>query len=234
MISIVGDTHTHTLSSGHAYSTLIENIGRAKELGHKFLAVTDHGSSMPGAPVSAYFSTMRQLPDEISGVKILKGVEVNITDYDGSLDLSDKILQSLDIVIASFHGYCIGQGSFEDRTRAWISIAQNPLVDVIGHCGEEKYSFDHRPVIEEFRKYNKIVEINSHSFAARIGSDQNCPKIASLCAEYGVPIVLCSDAHFADRVGEVSAAVAMIESIGFPEELILNTDYDRFMKFMKK
>ena len=233
MISIVGDTHTHTLSSGHAYSTLMENAMRAKELGHRFMALTDHGPALPGAPAAVYFSTMRLITDEIYGVKIIRGVEANIVDYDGSLDLSDKMLRGIDWVIASFHGFCVEPGSFEDRTRAWISIARNPLVDVIGHCGEEKYSFDHIPVIQEFSRNGKVVEINSHSFVARVGSERNCPIIAGLCAEYGVPIVISSDAHFAGRVGEVSAAVSMLESINFPEELILNADYDRFMRFTR-
>ena len=234
MISIVGDTHTHTLSSGHAHSTIIENAKRASELGHRFLAITDHGPALPGAPTAVHFSTLRFITDEIYGVKIIRGVEANIVDYDGALDLSEKTLRGVDWVIASFHGLCIKPSSFEDHTRAWISIARNPLVHVIGHCGEGKFSFDHKPVIEEFGRQGKIVEINAHSFAARPGSEHNCPIIAGLCAQYKVPIVVSSDAHFAGRVGEVSKAVSMLESIGFPEELILNADYDRFMSYLTK
>ena len=233
MISIAGDTHTHTLSSGHAYSTVTENAKRAGALGHKFMATTDHAPTIPGAPQAEYFRCLRFISDEIYGVKIIKGVEVNIIDYDGGLDLRDSILRNLDWVIASFHGYCLKPGSMEDHSRAWTSIARNPLVDVIGHCGEERYKFDYAPVIREFKKYGKVVEINAHSFASREGSDRNCPMIAALCAEYGVPVVLSSDAHFADMVGEVSASVAAVESVNFPEELILNADYERFMKFLR-
>jgi len=83
--------------------------------------------------------------------------------------------------------------------------------------------------MKAFKECGKIVEINAHSFNARKGSDENCRKIAIACAERGIPVVVCSDAHYHLAVGEVEAAVDMLKEIGFPDELVLNADYDRFL-----
>ena len=110
----------------------------------------------------------------------------------------------------------------------------NPHVDVIGHSGDQRYLFDYRPVIEEFGRQGKVVEINSHSFVIRPGSDVNCRKIARLCAEMEVPVLVNSDAHVCYNVGHVQEAVAMLEEIHFPERLVLNAHADRLMEYLKE
>lgn len=225
---IVADTHTHTLMSGEAFCTLNENIAAAKKAGLTFLAVTDHACAMEGAATRYYFRNLPQLPQETDGIKLLRGVEVNVTDYGGSLDLSGEILEKLDWVIASFHGRVLPSGSQSDHDRAWLAIAENPLVDVIGHCGNPSYPFTHETVIRSFATHGKIVEINNHSFGGRPGSAENCRHIAQLCMAYGVPVVVSSDAHHSSDIGKFDEAVSMLQSIGFPEELILNADCERF------
>ena len=77
------DLHSHTVSSGHAYSTLIENVQAAEKLGFEALATTDHGPSMPGAPHEYHFYNLLSLPKRIGNVRILRGIEANIIDRQG-------------------------------------------------------------------------------------------------------------------------------------------------------
>ncbi|WRS28099.1 phosphatase [Oscillospiraceae bacterium MB08-C2-2] len=233
-MKIIADTHTHTSACSHGYSTLWENIQHARKIGLKFLAYTEHGPSLEGSPNDMYFRNFSMVPDCVDDIVILKGAEVNILDFDGALDLSDKILAKLDWVIASFHTMCIEPGTREDHTRAWLSIARNPLVDVIGHCGDERYCFDHEVVIKEFAQYNKIVEVNAHSFDCRPGSETNCPAIMDLCQKYNVPVVVSSDAHFFTHIGEFDKALEVLKSIDFPQELVLNADYNRFLEVARR
>ena len=151
-----------------------------------------------------------------------------ILDENGTLDLADRVLDRLEWVIASIHGYLTAPMDVERHTKLWWNVAANPLVDVIGHCGEEKFRFDYETGVKAFAKYGKIVEINASSPKSRSGSKENCIEIARLCAKYGVPLVLSSDAHFAGDVGEVSEAVKIVREAGVPEELILNADAERF------
>lgn len=228
-MNLIADTHTHTIACDHAYSTLTENAAAAAKRGLRFLASTEHASALPGAPRPLHFSNLKELPPQLHGVTILKGAEVNILDREGNLDLPEWILARLDWVIASFHVVTCEPMSEEDHTRAWLAVAENPHVDVIGHCGDGRFPFDHSAVIKAFAKQDKIVEINAHSFKVRPGSAENCPRIARLCAREGVRVVVSSDAHFHDAVGRVDRALTMLAEIDFPRELILNMDYERFL-----
>lgn len=233
-MKLIADTHTHTLACDHAYSTLYENTQAASEKGLRFLCMTEHTPNMNGAPGILYFSNLGIIPHIQHGVVILKGAEVNIIDNKGSFDLPDRMLNTLDWVIASMHVVTFKPMTSKDHTNAWLSVAENPLVDVIGHCGDGRYPFDEAPVLKAFAKNNKIVEINSHSFSAREGSPENCRRIAQQCAELGIRIVVSSDAHHASYIGQFGNAVQMLKSIHFPQELILNADYDRFLAAAKE
>ncbi len=234
MISLIADTHTHTLACDHAYSTFSENVEVAAKKGLKFLAMTEHSPSLPGGPSFLYFSNLHMLPRYRQGVMILKGIELNILDYTGELDTPGRYMDKMEWVIASYHQTNISPAGVKDHTNGWMHVANNPLVHVIGHCGDPRYPFDIQTVVKEFAATGKIVEINSHSFSGRMGSGPICRQVALCCAQYGVPIVVSSDAHFCDHVGNFTHAVAMLEEIDFPQELILNAEYDRFLAAAQK
>ena len=59
-MNIIADTHTHTIASGHAHSTVMENAAEAARMGHKFLVIADHAPQIPGAPTELYFRSMRE------------------------------------------------------------------------------------------------------------------------------------------------------------------------------
>jgi putative hydrolase len=234
-MKIIADTHVHTIASEHACSTLMENLREAKAKGLRFLAVTDHTGLMPGAPTDTYFICLRgTIPEEYDGVYLLRGCEVNILDEKGTLDLPEHVLDQLDWVIASVHGVLTKPMTLEQSTQLWLNVAKNPKVDVIGHCGDANFRFDFERVIPEFAKYGKIVEINAGSYRTRPSCIPNCIEIARLCAKYGVPLVLSSDAHFAGRVGDVADAMRIVKEANVPEELILNADFDRFAERLSK
>lgn len=234
-MKIIADTHVHTIASEHAYSTVMENLIEAKKKGLRFICFTDHTGKIVGAPTDAYFACLRVgLPDEFDGVYIIRGCEVNILDENGTLDLPTSLLDQLEWVIASVHGVLTKPMTVEQSTKMWLNIAQNPHIDVIGHCGDDSFRFDYERVIPEFAKYGKIVEINAASYRSRPTSVKNCVEVARLCAKHGVSMVLSSDAHFAGNVGEVSEAMRIIHDAGVPDELIVNADAERFASRLAK
>ena len=85
-MKIIADLHTHTIASTHAYSTVTEMAQAAADAGLYALALTDHGRRMPGAPGAYYFESLGLIPKELFGVRMLKGMEANITDYEGNID----------------------------------------------------------------------------------------------------------------------------------------------------
>lgn len=234
-MKIVGDTHTHTNACNHAYSTITENIRWAAGLGHRFLAITEHGCAMEGAPHPWYFGNLPKfVPRQVEGLTILRGCESNVLG-DGSVDLPDYLLEGLDWVLASMHRAIMPEGlGIEKNTEAWIKIAQNPYIDCMGHMGHTAFPADYRRVVEACAQYGKVVEINASSPISRPGSEDNCREILRLCKEYGVSIVLSSDAHYMTGIGVVDWSIGAVEEIGYPPEQILNLDYGRMAHWLYK
>ncbi len=231
-MNIIADTHTHTVASSHAHSTLLENLAFAREKGLKAMACTEHGPELFDAPDLAYFRTeIRCFPDSLYGVKLLRGCEANVKK-DGSLDIPANILSSLDLVIASMHSCIFTPDSEPQVTDAWLTVAKNPDVDIIGHLGNNLFICDYETVIKAFKEYEKVVEINSSSFICRPGSRQNCREIVKLCMKYGVNLTVSSDAHIATEVGAFEHSIALLEELSVPQELVINSDFDRFMEFV--
>lgn len=227
------DTHTHTVASGHAYSTVVENVKCAKEKGLKMIAITDHGPSMSGGAHRYHFSNLKVIPRVLWGVEILRGVEANIMDYSGTIDLQEKRLKDMDLVIASLHESCIKPGTREENTRAFLGAMDNPYVDIIGHPGNPVYEIDVDAVIKKAKERNILIEINNSSFSvSRPGSSENCYRIAAKAKEAGVPIVVGSDAHICFDVGRFEKAQELIETIGIPEELIMNVSVEKFKNYL--
>jgi putative hydrolase len=236
MISIIADTHCHTSASTHAYSSLQEDVQAAANIGLKALAITDHGPKNQDAPHPWYFHNLpRVVPKQLYGVTLLRGIEANIMDYDGTLDLEEEYLKKLDWVIASYHRCnCPPTNLPEQVTQSYLKLAQNPLVDVIGHSGSPYYPYDYERCIKAFKEYGKLVEINQNSFLVRKASLANCREIARLCKKYEVSVVVNSDAHISFAIGQVSDAIQMLTELDFPEKLVLNADWDRFQDYLKQ
>ena len=233
MLKVIADMHCHTVASSHAYSTLLENLAAAKEKGLDLIAITDHCTALPDSPHPYYFFNLRILPREVNGVYLLKGVEANVVDFEGNIDVPKEFIDGLEWVIASMHVPVLTPGSQDDHTKAWLGVCKNKYVDVIGHSGTEHFKYDYERVIQEFKINHKIVEINSCSFKIREGANVNCKEIAKLCKKYEVPIVVDSDSHFALNIAKVDDALRMLSEIEFPEKLIINTDFDKLVKSVK-
>ncbi len=230
---IEADTHCHTIASTHAYSTVIEMAASAKEIGLKALAITDHATAMPDAPHIWHFHNIKHcVPKQLNGVNMLCGAEVNVTDYDGNLDFPEKELKPLDWIVASMHIHVIKPSTAANITNAYINLSKNPYVDVIGHCASPRFVFDYERVLKVFKEYNKLVEINESSIINKSGTKENYVEIIRLCKKHEVPIIVNSDAHICMQVGVVPHSRQMLQDQDFPENLIINSDWDRLREFI--
>ena len=144
------DVHTHTISSGHAYSTIDENAKFASSIGMKLIAMTDHAPSMPGSATQIHFNNLKVLPEKLYDVEILKGAELNIMDFEGTVDLNEYSLKKLDIAIASLHPPCINAGTIEENTNAYVKVCENKYVSILVPLEKET---DYN---EEIGKINKM------------------------------------------------------------------------------
>ncbi len=228
----VADLHTHTLRSAHAYSTLTENAAAGAALGLLAVACTDHGPRITDGAHPWHFGNMGRVPDRIQGLRHLRGIEANVCDCRGTLDLSDDRLDAMEIVIASMHDGAMPRGTRRRITAAWLAIAANPLVDIIGHCGNSAFPFDIDTVVAAFGKHGKVVEVNEGTFVARRHSVDNCRAVIAACKRYGVRVVVNSDAHYLTEVGHMERCVALLQEQAFPLELVINSSRERLEEFL--
>lgn len=234
-MKLLSDLHTHTVVSGHAYSTLLENVNFCKNNGIKILGISDHGPSMPGAPHEWYFGNLKVVPREIDGVTIFKGCEANILNTEGELDISEWESQNLDYLIASFHEVVFYPSSKKDNMMAiFNAIDKNPKVQILGHLGNPSYELDYEEIVKYVKEKDIMIEINNSSLLgnSRKGSDVNCTTIAKLCKKHGTKLILTSDSHICYSIGQFQASEKMLKSIDFPEELIMN-DPEKLIRHLK-
>ncbi len=233
-MDIVVDSHTHTIASGHAYSTIIENAFESKNKGLKLLCTTDHAPKMPDAPHYWYFNNQRILPRFLHQVGILRGVEANIVNEQGELDLPDSSYQHLDWVIASFHEPVFEPSSKEVHTQALINVIESGKVDVLGHLGNPNYRFELLPVLECAKKNNVAIEVNNTSLTgkSRKGSAAQCSHLVELGTKVGVYFSTGSDAHFCHDIAKLDLAIALLEQHLVPEERVITTSTSRFLNFL--
>ena len=233
-MKLVVDTHTHTLASGHSYSTLQENAVEASLKGMEAFAMTDHGPSMQGASTLLHFWNLKVIPEFIHGVRIIKGAEANITDYSGAIDIPEECLSRLEFVNASFHDITIEPRTIEEHTNGMISALKNPYVDTVSHPGNPVFQVDIEKVVKAAGDYGKLIEINNSSFKVRRGCEDNCMEFLIKCKKYGVRVTCGSDAHICYDIGRFDRLQEMLREADMPEELVISTSLEKIEAYMKE
>lgn len=223
-MQVIADLHTHTLCASHAFHTALEMAAEAEKLGYRAMALTDHAPAMPDSPHIWHFGNWNTMPRTIGKVAMLYGVEANVMDTKGNLDLPDRMLATQDWVVASIHSPCIpGLLTEKEANRLWLGVAENPYVDCIGHSEQQHYRYDYDLVTKAFARNNKVVELNGNSFQVRQDGIPNMQALLKACLKNGCRISLDTDAHSIRQLREnMSALFTLVEEIDFPQELIVN------------
>ena len=228
------DTHTHTYASGHAYSTLIENAKSAKQNGLAMFCTTDHSESMPGAPHYWFFSNQRVLPRFIEDVAIIRGVESNIMNTQGEIDIHPSVDKNLDWVIASFHEPVFRPSDVSAHTEALLNVIKGGRIDALGHLGNPNFDFDFEAVIECAVQHNVAIEINNTTLKgnSRVGSVDRCFEIARIAKAKGAFITTGSDAHFCQDVGGLDLVSSLLDEVGVNSSKVITHSPKQFLSFL--
>jgi len=226
------DVHCHTISSGHAYSTVFENAAHAASIGLTHIGVSDHAPTMPGGAHIYHFYNLYTLPAVINGIRVFRGVELNILDHNGKVDLPDEILTNMEFVIASMHSDTLKPVDKRTNTQAILNVMENPNIHIIGHPTNSWYEIDTAAIVKAAAKSKTILEINNCSLipgSFRYNGDDGTIELIRLCKEYGVKMLVSSDAHFCTDVGNFGRAKELVEAANVPEDLVVNTCAEKFL-----
>jgi len=233
---IIADFHFHTVSSGHAYSTILEYAEYAKKAGLKYIAMTDHGPNMPGGPHKYHFDNIVMVPKKLFGVRILRGAELNISDNNGNLDLPQEVVQNLEFVLFTFHpkcGYEQGQGTVKN-TEVMLKAMKNPYVNAIAHLENQQFPVDYEIIVAEAAKRNILIEVNNSSRITRAGSRESLIYILKAAKKYGAKICLGTDSHMCTMIGKFDYALEALIEVGVNTDSVINTSEKLIKQYVDK
>lgn len=241
---LTSDYHTHTVYS-HGKGEILDNAKKAQEMGLKEIAVSDHGFAHPAFGLrKRKLNKMRvecEKASEITGVKVLLGIESNIIGTDGSVDLKPDRYEYFDSFSAGIHKLVkfklntffplaipdllksyqkepkISKRLRDTNTKTFINVIKKNPVDIITHLNFCCFA-DAVEVAKAASDYGTYLELNAKKVHL---SDQ---EIMDILAKTDVKFVIGSDAHHPKRVGEISLVEDMIKRLSFPLDRIMNID----------
>ncbi|MGW1678297.1 PHP domain-containing protein [Saccharopolyspora sp. NPDC002376] len=223
-----GDCHSHSDWSDGG-SPIAEMAATARDLGHEWIALTDHSPRLKVARglsadrLREQLDVVAELNKRLAPFRILTGIEVDILS-DGSLDQEEELLAQLDVVVASAHSEL--RMASAEMTRRLCSAVANPHVDVLGHCtgrliGEKKRSqstFDATAVFQACRDNGVAIEINSRPDRLDPPHD-----LIRLAVDTGCLFSIDSDAHAPGQLDWLSYGCARAQECGVTPDRVLNT-----------
>jgi putative hydrolase len=230
------DSHTHTLASGHAYNTIREMTHAAAQKGLELLAITEHSVNMPGSCHEFYFQNYRVLDRTAYELPVLFGVELNILDENGTVDMPAELLSTMDVALASLHPPCVPFMSKQEVTNSILRILENPLIQIIGHLDDDRFPVDYDEVARAAAANHKLFEVNNSSLAPtsyRPGAHDNYLRLLDACVKHDVEIILNSDAHADTIIGARQYSEPLVLEAGFPLEKIVNDSVSHYFSYLK-
>ena len=231
------DVHTHTIMSGHAYSTIQEMVTAAQQKHLDILGITEHAPGIPGTCHPIYFRNLHVVPRQYDGLRLLLGAELNILDTKGTLDLDEYYYKMLDLRIAGIHLLCWEGGTIEENTQGMINAIRNPWTQIISHPGDGTADLLFEPIVLAAKETKTLLEINNSSLnpvRKKETALKNNLEILRLCKQYEVPVILSSDAHISYAIADYSFIWPLLQETDFPDQLIMNYDTERFLEYISR
>jgi putative hydrolase len=237
LAALRGDLHSHSDWSDGG-SPIEEMVVTAVELGHEYLALTDHSPRLKVAHgltserLERQLAVLDGLRPRLSGFRLLSGIEVDILD-DGTLDQTPQMLGRLDVVVASVHSKLKMEPAA--MTRRMLRAVRDPHTDILGHCtgrlvtgrGRPQSRFDGRAVFEACAEAGVAVEINSRP--ERLDPP---PDLLRLAVDCGCLFSIDTDAHAPGQLDWRQFGVGKAVECGVPAERIVTTwDVDRLLEW---
>jgi putative hydrolase len=228
--ALKGDLHTHSDWSDGG-SSIAEMAVTARGLGHEYIALTDHSprltvaNGLSAERLREQLDIVRELNDRLAPFRILTGIEVDILE-DGTLDQTDELLDTVDVVVASVHSKL--RMDADEMTTRMVTAVANPHTDVLGHCtgrlitggrGQRPESkFDAEVVFAACRDFGVAVEINSRP--ERLDPPR---RLLRLAVETGCLFSIDTDAHAPGQLEWLPYGCVRAEECAVPPASVINT-----------
>jgi len=223
---IRGDVHMHTVETD-GRNTIEEMAAAALEMGYEYIAITDHSKNLAFANgltderALAHIERIHAASKKTKGLRILAGIEVDILP-DGTLDLSDSVLERMDIVIASVHSQF--NQDRQTMTERLLKAIANPNTSIIGHptgrllLRRDAYPLDLDAVLKAAAKRRVAMELNAYPDRLDL-----CDVHLRLAKQHGVKIIINTDSHHTSHLEKMHYGVMQARRAWLTKDDVLNT-----------
>ena len=163
------------------------------------------------------------------------GVELNILDTEGHVDLDQSLLDRMDYAIASMHRQNFTPRTKDENTQAYLNVMKNPVVKILGHSDNPAYPVDYDAIASRAGSLGVIFEINEASLrpgSYRGDASAGALEILRVSRKYDLPVLLSSDSHGPDHIADFTYSSVFVHEALFPEGMILNNQIPRLKAFL--
>jgi DNA polymerase (family X) len=234
---VKGDLQMHTTASDGKHS-IEEMAEAARQLGHQYIAITDHSKSVTIANglderrMAAHIKKLHAADAGGLGIRVLAGAEVDILK-DGSLDYSDDLLAQFQVVVCSVHSYMnLDRAAMTDRM---LAAVENPYTQIIGHptgrllLRRDAFDYDMTKVLDAAAKHGVVMECNSYPDRLDLTD-----VYLRMCKERGVKVVISTDAHNTLHLPFIHYGVTMARRGWLEKANVINTlPVDQFLAALR-
>jgi DNA polymerase (family 10) len=223
---IQGDVHMHTVETD-GKCTIEEMALAARDRGYKYMAITDHSKNLAFANglddkrAEAHIKKIRAASKTIDGITIFAGIEVDIL-AEGELDLSDSVLEQMDIVIASVHSHFNQEPA--QMTDRLLRVIENPNTSLMGHptgrmlLRRDGFTYDYDKVFTAAAKAGVAMEQNAYPDRLDL-RDQHL----RMAKAKGVKFIINTDAHHTSHMEKIRYGILQLRRAWLTKQDVLNT-----------
>jgi DNA polymerase (family 10) len=235
---IRGDVHMHTVETD-GKNTIEEMIEAARARGYQYMAITDHSKNLAMANglddkrAEAHIRRIRAAGKKYGDIRVLAGIEVDIL-ADGDLDLSDSVLEQMDVVIASVHSHFNQEPA--RMTDRLLRAVENPNTSILGHptgrllLRRDSYQFDMEAVFRAAAKQYVAMELNAYPERLDL-----CDVHLRLARKHGLKVVINTDSHHTSHLEKMKYGVLQARRAWLTPNDVLNTlPAEKFAAAMKE
>jgi putative hydrolase len=214
------DLHSHSSFSACGLHSFIELLQQAKLNNMSALAITDHGAALKGRLRGSFFE---RLIDPVPGIRLLKGVELNVLDDPAECDAGWGIRKHCDLLLLGLHPNTVPGKDADYYTDLLIAcMKHNKEFDIITHPNSEEYPVDFPRLVSAAVRYDKVIELNNSKVMFKRIENKVTEELICVCRDLGCNVTVNSDAHALNEIGRDEDLRPLLLKNHFPEELIIN------------
>jgi putative hydrolase len=225
------DFHTHTFYSNCGIHTHLELLAEANRRGIKVMAITDHGPAIHGRVNSVFYDRFH---NPFPAVKLLKGMESNLTEALGAIDVPRNLLKWMDVVLLGIHpntGANLGKEEYTRRLCA--AMKANPFVDIITHPNDPNFPVDFNKVAACAASFGMALELNNSKTLLKRTSHEITCALVKACVTEGCQIAIASDTHAITELGRNEAVLPYLSEFSVPENLVVTRNAEAALRFIE-